>query len=87
MCGTNLVENVVRARILHLHHHVCMQEVGLDHVWYKGGVFLLKHDGHNIVAYVPFPLQLKKIKVSNMINNHLQGKNLKLVQKEKTPRT
>lgn len=62
MCGTNLVDHIFRARILHLHHHIRVQEVGLDHVRYKGGVFLLEHDGHNIVAYVPFPLQLEDIK-------------------------
>lgn len=55
---TNLVGNVVCACILHLHHHISMQEVGLDHVWYKGCVLLLEHDGYNVVAYVPLPLQL-----------------------------
>lgn len=55
---TDLVGDVVRACILHLHHHIRMQEVGLDHVWYKGRVLLLEHDGYNVVAYVPLPLQL-----------------------------
>lgn len=56
---TNLVGDIVCARILHLHHHIRMQEVGLDHVWYKGRVLLLEHDGHYVVAYVPLPLQLE----------------------------
>lgn len=55
----DLVDDVVRARVLHLHHHVRVQEVGLDHVWHKGRVLLLEHDGHNVVAYVPLPLQLE----------------------------
>ena len=56
--GTNLVCDIVRTRVLHLHHHVPMQEVGLDHVWNKGRVLLLEHDGYDIIAYVPLPLQL-----------------------------
>ncbi len=55
---TNLVSDVVRARVLHLHHHICVQEVGLDHIRYKRRVLLLEHDGYNVVAYVPLPLQL-----------------------------
>ena len=55
---TNLVGDTVCACIFHLHHHICMQEVGLDHIWYKGCVFLLEHDGYNVVAFVPLPLQL-----------------------------
>lgn len=55
---TNLVSDIVRTCILHLHHHIRMQEVGLDHVWYKGSVLLLEHDGNNVVPYVPLPLQL-----------------------------
>lgn len=62
---TNLVCDVVCACILHLHHNICMQEVGLYHVWNKWGVFLLEHDGYDVVAYVPLPLELnvsKKVK-------------------------
>lgn len=55
---TNLVGDIVCTRVLHLNHHICVQEVGLDHVWYKGRVLLLEHDGYNVVAYVPLPLQL-----------------------------
>ncbi len=55
---TNLVGDIVCTGVLHLHHHVRMQEVGLDHVWHKGRVLLLEHDGYNVVAYVPLPLQL-----------------------------
>lgn len=56
--NANLVGDIVRACILHLHHHIRMQEVGLDHVWNKWRVLLLEHDGYNVVAYVPLPLQL-----------------------------
>ena len=55
---TNLVGDIVCTSVLHLHHHICMQEVGLDHVWYKGCVLLLEHDGYDVVAYVSLPLQL-----------------------------
>lgn len=55
---TDLVGDVVRARVLHLHHHVRVQEVGLDHVGHKGRVLLLEHDGDDVVAYVSLPLQL-----------------------------
>lgn len=56
---TNLVGDIVRTCVLHLHHRVRVQEIGLDHVWYKGRVLLLEHDGYNVVAYVPLPLQLE----------------------------
>lgn len=56
---TNLVGHIVPTRILHLHHHIRMQEVGLDHVWHKGRVLLLEYDGYDVVAYVPLPLQLE----------------------------
>lgn len=55
---TNLVGDVVRARVLHLHHHVRVKEVGLDHVGHEGSVGLLEHDGDDVVAYVSLPLQL-----------------------------
>lgn len=60
-CPTNLVGDIVCASILHLNHDIRMQEVGLDHVWYKGRVIFLEHDGYNVVAYVPLPLQLNEI--------------------------
>lgn len=55
---TYLVGDVIRTGIIRLHHHVRMQEVGLNHVWNKRRVLLLKHDGYNVVAYVSLPLQL-----------------------------
>lgn len=55
---TDLVCDAVRARVLHLHHDVRVEEVGLDHVGNKRGVFLLEHDGHDVVAYVSLPLEL-----------------------------
>lgn len=55
---TDLVGDIVRARVLHLHHHVRVQEVGLDHVGHEGRVLLLEHDGDDVVAYVSLPLQL-----------------------------
>lgn len=63
---TNLVGDVVSAGVLHLHHHIRMQEVGLDHVWYEGCVLLLEHDGDDVVAYVPLPLQLDVDRWTNL---------------------
>lgn len=55
---TDLVQDIVCAWVLHLHHNICMQEVGLYHVRNKWGVFLLEHNGHDVVAYVSLPLEL-----------------------------
>lgn len=55
---THLVGDIVCAGVLHLHHHVGVQEVGLDHVRNERCVFLLEHDGDDVIAYVSFPLQL-----------------------------
>lgn len=41
-----------------------MQEVGLDHVGDEGRVLLLEHDGHDVVAYVSLPLQLRDKQVN-----------------------
>lgn len=54
-----LVENIVRARVEDLHHHVGMEKVRGNHVWYEGSVFFLEHNGHYVVAYVPLSLQLQ----------------------------
>lgn len=53
------VENIVRAGVDYLDHNVGVEEVGGDHVRYKGSVFLLEDDGHNVVPYVPLSLQLQ----------------------------
>lgn len=66
---TNLVGDVVRARVLHLHHHVGVQEVGLDHVGHKGSVRLLEHDGDDVVAYVSLPLQLRVKQINRRGSN------------------
>lgn len=35
-----------------------MQEVGSNHVWHEGRVFVLEDHGDDVVPDVPFPLQL-----------------------------
>lgn len=52
----HLVENTVRARVDYLDHNVGVEEIRGDHVWYKGSVFLLEHNGHDVVPYVPLSL-------------------------------
>lgn len=60
MKGTgHLIENVIRAGVDHLDHNVGVEKVGGDHVRYKGSIFFLEYDGHNIVPYVPLSLQLQ----------------------------
>lgn len=54
-----LVENIVRAGVDHLDDDVSVEEVGGDHVWYKGSIFFLENDGHDVISYVPFSLQLQ----------------------------
>lgn len=66
-----LVENIVRARVDHLHHHVGMEKVRGDHIWYEGSVFFLEHNGHYVVAYVPLSLQLQQQQSSSQIVNRL----------------
>lgn len=58
------VENIVRAGVHHLDHDVGMKKVGSDHVRYEGSVFLLEHDGHNVVPYVPLSLQLQHTQIN-----------------------
>lgn len=70
---TNLVGDVVRARVLHLHHHVGVQEVGLDHVGHKGSVLLLEHNGDDVVAYVSLPLQLGVKQINRSGSNNKAG--------------
>lgn len=65
---TDLVSDAVRARVLHLHHNIRMEEVGLDHVGNKRGAFLLEHDGHDVVAYVSLPLELDDTKKHQIPN-------------------
>lgn len=55
----HLVEDVVGARVDHLDHDVGVEEVGGDHVGYERSVFLLEHDGDDVVPYVSLPLQLQ----------------------------
>ncbi len=52
----HLVQDVVRTGIFNLHHYIGMQEVGGNHVWHKWSVLVLKHDGHNVVSYMPLLL-------------------------------
>lgn len=63
---TNLVGDIVRTCVLHLHHHIRVQEVGLDHIWYERRILLLENDGHDVVAYVPLPLQLESEDKQNL---------------------
>lgn len=53
------VENITRARVDNLDHDVGVEKIGGNHVWHKGRVFFLEHDGHNVISYVSLPLQLK----------------------------
>lgn len=61
----HLVKDVVRARIHHLHHHISVQEIGCNHIWYKRCVFLLKDNSHNVISYMSFPLQLEAKHISS----------------------
>jgi len=54
------VEDVVRTVIFHLNHYIGMQEVGSNHVWHEWSALLLKHYGHDVISYMPLPLQLLK---------------------------
>lgn len=56
-----LVGGVVRAGLLHLHQDEGVQEVGGDHVWDKRCCLLLKHERHDVISYVAFPLKLKNV--------------------------
>lgn len=54
-----LVCCVLCTRILNLHQHISVQEVRGDHVWNKRCGLFLKDCSHDVISYVPFPLQLK----------------------------
>lgn len=53
-----LIERVLGAGVHHLYHDVGMQEVGRDHVWHERCALILEHYGHNVISYVPLPLEL-----------------------------
>lgn len=59
--GLYLVRCVLCAWILSLHQHIRMQEVGGNHVWNKWCGLLLEDCSHNVISYVPFPLELEEI--------------------------
>lgn len=44
-----------------MHDDEGVQEVAGDHVWAEGRRFLLKYDGNDVIADVPFALQLLRI--------------------------
>lgn len=57
------VADVLRARVVHLHHHEHMLEVRADVLGAEGlGSGLLEHDGDDVVPDVPFPEQLQEMK-------------------------
>lgn len=58
--GLYLVRCVLCTGVLNLHQHVSMQEVGGDHVWNKRCGLFLEDCSHDVIPYVPFPLELKK---------------------------
>ena len=58
--GSYLVCCVLRAGVLNLHQHISVQEIWGDHVWNKRCGLFLEDCGHDVVSYVPFPLELKK---------------------------
>lgn len=55
-----LVCRVLRTWVLHLHQHIGMQEVGGDNVRNERCGLLLEDGSHDVVSYVPFPLELKE---------------------------
>jgi len=56
----HLIGDIWGACVLHLDHHVGVQEVGGDHVRNEGRVLLLEHHRHDVISYVPLPLQLER---------------------------
>lgn len=57
--GVYLVGGGLRAWLLRLHHNEGVEEVGGDHVGDEGRGLFLKNQRHDVISYVPFPLQLK----------------------------
>lgn len=57
--GGYLVEGALGAPLLQLHHHKGVKEVGGDHVGDERRVLVLEDDGHDVVADVTLPLQLR----------------------------
>lgn len=55
---THLVEGAIGPPTLGLHHHIGMQEVGRNHVRYKGRVLILEDHSDDVVPDVPLSLQL-----------------------------
>lgn len=58
--GLYLVRCVLCTGVLNLHQHVSMKEVRGDHIWNKRRGLFLEDGSHNVISYVPFPLELKK---------------------------
>lgn len=63
--GSYLVCCVICTRVLNLHQHISMQEVGGDHVWNKRCGLFLEDCSHNVISYVPFPLKLRRQRKEN----------------------
>ena len=55
-----LVCCVLGTGVLNLHQHVGMQEVGGDHVRNKRRGLFLEDCSHDVVSYVPLPLELER---------------------------
>lgn len=58
MWRTNLVSGVICSRVLHLHKDKSVEEIGRNHVRNERCGLLLKNCGHNVIPYVPLPLDL-----------------------------
>lgn len=58
--STDLVCSVFSTRVLHLHQYIRMEEVGGDHVRHKGGGVFLEDRRHDVISYVPLPLELRE---------------------------
>lgn len=73
------VEDVGGARVDHLDHDVGVEKIGGNHVWHKGRVFFLEHDGHDVISYVPLPLQLRHTQQRRTSDGSIQANLLSAV--------
>lgn len=54
-----LIEDVISAGVLHLNHYISVKEIRCNHIGYKWCIFFLEHNSHDVISYMPLPLELK----------------------------
>src|SRR5262249_31149305 len=58
---TNPISGLARSGVDRLDDDEGVKEIAGDHIGHEGRILILEHNGHDIVADVPFSLNLKRL--------------------------